>query len=264
LQLRRSPWSAWCSLSALRGLGRGVYRLGRDCLGGGNPHEDNLIKTFVAPVLQVFHSTQAPSRGTGHRPAGGGYRFLAIKHEGEATAAFLTHLGFDVVMLEYHVLNSPETAGLPDNERLAKARALDDSVKAYRLVREQGKNLGLRTDRLTLLGYSAGGHLAARTAEALTAAEQPDLLVLVYPAYLDKTKPGSKEPEVLPPAQSKRLVVLMGDKDNANWIQGSQNYAHAWSADPRRVNYVLIPGAGHGFGASRLDAIAMLLTEPPR
>lgn len=223
----------------------------------GNTLDGDSIKTFSAPVLRIYRTGSESPKGTVLLFPGGGYRLMAMKWEGERTVAALTQKGFDVVILEYHVLDNPDVTSLPESARMAKTRdlALEDALKAYHLVRAQGAGWKLHLNRLALMGYSAGGHLAARTAQHLGADEQPADLVLIYPAYLDKTLPGTNTPEVVPPAKPSRLFVLFGDQDNAAWIKGCQGYVAEWQRAGGQASVVMIPGLGHGFGAAKLDAL---------
>nr|WP_237763917.1 alpha/beta hydrolase [Terrimicrobium sacchariphilum] len=180
-----------------------------------------------------------------------------MKWEGEKTADALMQKGFDVVILEYHVLDNPDVAALPESGRMEKTRelALEDALKAYRLLRTRGPEWNLHMDRLAVMGYSAGGHLAARLAQHLTPAELPSDLVLIYPAYLDKPLRSGGGREVVPPEKTGRLYVLFGDQDNAGWIRGCQDYVADWERAGGKATVVFLPGLGHGFGASKIEAL---------
>ncbi len=109
--------------------------------GSGNALDGDNIKVLTSPVLRIYHTQSASPQGTVLLFPGGGYRWLAMKWEGEGTAAALTEKGFDVVILEYHVLDNQDVAALPESSRMAKTRelALEDALKAYRLIRREGR-----------------------------------------------------------------------------------------------------------------------------
>ena len=83
--------------------------------------------------------------------------------------------GFDVAILEYTIAAGPAT----------RDRALADALAAWRLIKAQVPTLGLHGGRFGVMGYSAGGHLGARLTSYLAESEQPDDLMLIYPAYLN-------------------------------------------------------------------------------
>lgn len=204
---------------------------------GNPPAEDGRIKRVEAPALHLLRTQAAEPRGTVLVFPGGGYQILAVDHEGARTAAFLNQQGFDAAVLEYHI--GPG----------ARGPALADALAAWRLLRARAGEWGLHDRRLGVIGYSAGGHLAARLAAALPAAEQPDDLMLIYPAYLDERAQDAKDPALVPPPQTKaRLFTLIAANDRAPWVEGAKAYADAWRGAHGRMDWQLLPDGGHGFG----------------
>jgi acetyl esterase/lipase len=132
-----------------------------------------------APRLTPFLPA-VPSAGAIVVCPGGGYRTLA-PHEGEPIARWLAGLGLAAFVLSYRVAPHRHPAPLLDAQR------------ALRLVRCQAGRWGLTTPRVGILGFSAGGHLAATAGTqfdrgAPLAADpverhgcRPDLLILGYP-----------------------------------------------------------------------------------
>lgn len=111
---------------------------------------------------------------------GGGYH-LRADHEGEPIARWLNTLGFHAVVLDYRV--APYKHPVP----------LADAQRALRLVRSHAGEWGIDPDRVGILGFSAGGHLAATAGthydrgqpQAENPVERlscrPDFMVLCYP-----------------------------------------------------------------------------------
>lgn len=209
----------------------------------GNPVEkDNLVHLVRQPLLQLFPAGRQPAKGTVLLFPGGGYGVLAVKSEGSMTAAFLNKLGYDVAMLEYRIAAGPDTRDL----------ALADALAAWQLLRHKAGRLGLHTNTLSIMGYSAGGHLAARTLQQLPPAEQPANLMLIYPAYLQETRPGSVYPAVLPPPVLRsRLFTLIAADDNREWVNSCIQYGKVWKGYDGKGDYVLLPDGGHGFGMEK-------------
>ncbi|MEO5891309.1 MAG: alpha/beta hydrolase, partial [Ferruginibacter sp.] len=116
------------------------------------------------PLLLLLRTRSASPKGTILLIPGGGYEAIRMKNEGQKAAAFLNQQNFDVALLEYHV-----------GKALAvRDSALLDALKAFRLLKSNRTNFGLRGRRLDIIGISSGGHLAARTVQKLSDDEQPD------------------------------------------------------------------------------------------
>ena len=209
----------------------------------GNPVETNgLIRKINAPILHVTQSLANKPQGTILLLPGGGYQLLDMVNEGSLTAATLNRFGYDVVTLEYHIASGEQTRDL----------ALEDALLAWRLIKTRPAALGVRSGRFGMMGYSAGAHLAARTVQTLAANspdQQPDDLILIYPAYLDECAPGSSEPRTRPPEHPlPRLIVMIAEDDRPAWVKSSLQYSDTWRKSGGQVSYHSFKKGGHGFG----------------
>ncbi len=212
---------------------------GKPVPAGNAPDSQGLVRTFEAPVLGVTRTTQSAVQGTVLLFPGGGYSILDVLNEGARTAEALNGFGYDVAMLEYHVGEGAKSREL----------ALADAVAAWRLLNGKPDALGLKPGRTVVMGYSAGGHLATRLAHELPAHQQPDDIVLVYPAYLDAASPDAQAPSVPPPPQPRaRLVTLMSADDRVAWLKGARAYVDAWRAAGGYGIMFEFKTGGHGFG----------------
>lgn len=198
------------------------------------------ILNVSVPNLQLHRTSLSPAKGTILLFPGGGYRGLAIVHEGLNVADFLNHLGYDVAILEYSIGKDDATI---------RPLALSDATKALDLVHIHGKEYGLSTASLGVMGFSAGGHLATR----LVHEKGKDVLfsdiILVYPAYLDAPD-GLKTEVTLPKgiSSSSRIFVLIGDKDLPERVTSSHGYTDSAKAAGLEAELHLLPGIPHGFG----------------
>lgn len=150
------------------------------------------------PSITVYLPDPAAATGTGIVVCpGGGYGSLALDHEGEQVAQWLVGEGIAAFVLQYR--HAPHY-GHPV--------PLHDAQRAIRTVRHNAGNWDLATDRIGILGFSAGGHLTASTgilhAEGKPDAEdpvdrvsaRPDFMVPVYPVITmqdDYTHRGSRK-----------------------------------------------------------------------
>ena len=129
---------------------------------------------------------------------GGGYRILASDHEGLQVARWLNRRGIAAFVLRYRV-----------GERYHSSVSLTDGLRAVRLVRQRAAEFGVATDRIGMLGFSAGGHLTVAVgtqwdrgdADATDPVERessrPDFLVPVY-AVTNGILRGRKADEYTP------------------------------------------------------------------
>jgi len=177
------------------------------------------ISKFNAPVMHLVRTKVNSPKGTVLLLTGGDYKTLKIEHEGKSATLFLNSEGFDVAVLEYHVGEGLQLRNL----------ALVDALQAFRLLQADSKTLGLRVDRLDIMGISSGAHLAARTAQKLGDNEQPAHLILISPSCLDEMAKGSVFPAVLPPVHpAAQLFVSFFENENKEWIHAGQEYSKTW------------------------------------
>ena len=206
---------------------------------GNASDERGLVRKFEAAALGVTRTTQPHLQGTVLLLPGGGYSILDVLNEGSRTAATLNNFGYDVAMLEYHV-----GAGIK-----SRPLALEDALAAWRLIKEKSEVFGFKGHRWIVMGYSAGGHLATRMVQELPEKEQPDDVVLVYPAYLNEIADDTKTPAVQPPAHlQSRLIAIMAADDRATWLKGCRDYVDAWRKAGGEGLMFQFKNGGHGFG----------------
>lgn len=214
------------------------------------PRPITRIANVTRPTITVYKPEAANDTGAAVLICpGGGYSILAMNHEGEDVAAWLNSIGVTGVVLKYRV---PRRKDLP--KHLA---ALQDAQRAMSLVRSNAEKWKIDPARVGILGFSAGGHLAAATAtnhdrrayEAIDDADKlgcrPDFAVLVYPAYLtegDKMAEEIRVDKTTPPA----LFIHAGD-DRISADNSISMYRALRQAGVVSELHVYATG-GHGFG----------------
>jgi len=136
--------------------------------------------------------TYYPAYGRGAGTAvivapGGGYQNLAMNHEGRQVANWLNSLGVSAFVLKYRL-----------GPKYHHPIELDDAQRAIRTVRARAAEFGATPDRVGIMGFSAGGHLAstagthfddgnAAAADAIDrVSSRPDFLILGYPVITMK------------------------------------------------------------------------------
>ncbi|MCS6852805.1 MAG: alpha/beta hydrolase [Gemmataceae bacterium] len=213
------------------------------------------ITNVSRPTLHVFRP--APDSNTGVAVViapGGGYNILAWDKEGEEVARWLNGLGVTGVVLKYRV---PRRPGQPKDQ--PPIQPLQDAQRAISLVRSKASDWGIDPKRIGILGFSAGGHLAAaastrfeqRSYDRLDEVDQvscrPDFTVLVYPAYLvgredDRLVADLPVTKATPPA----FLVHAGD-DRVRAENSVAYYLALKKAGVPAELHVYSSG-GHGFG----------------
>ena len=227
------------------------------------------ISSVIAPTLTKF----APVKSNGVSVIicpGGGYGRLAIDHEGVDVAKAFNQIGVTAFVLKYRLPN--------DSIMIDKTTGpLQDAQQAIRMIRNQAAAWGLNPAKIGIMGFSAGGHLAASAATHFnmmadastkdTTSVRPDFAVLIYPvisfndsithngsktnligknATAEQTKLFSNELQVTknsPPA----FLVHAGD-DGTVPVENSIRYYQACIKNKVPAEMHIYPKGGHGFG----------------
>jgi acetyl esterase/lipase len=171
-----------------------------------------MITDVTDPTLTIYRPPKDKDTGTAMLICpGGGYWDLYWQLEGEEVAAWLNSMGVSGIILKYRV---PRHADEPQDQ--PARRPLQDAQRAVSLVRSKARAWGIEPQRIGMVGFSAGGHLAIATAinfekrtypaidDIDTNSCRPDFAILVYPGYLkakdkDELAPGLEIPAGTPP-----------------------------------------------------------------
>jgi acetyl esterase/lipase len=174
--------------------------------------------TNVSEPTLTIQKPEAPNGTTVIVCPGGGYSILAIEHEGTQVCDFLNKLGVTTALLKYRVPRRD-----PNHPSI---EPLQDAQRAMGILRHRASDLGLRPDRIGILGFSAGGHLSVmaalhandRTYPQDPALDVPDatpnFAIPVYPAYLvSKEDTFRLLPEIRVTNQSPPLCLIHAHDD---------------------------------------------------
>jgi len=216
----------------------GRTSIGRTDIMGAETEAQNqitLLSDVACPQLLLFRPDDKPNRPTVLVCPGGGYSVLANDLEGAEVAWWLNTLGFDAAVLHYRV---------PDK----REGAFQDAQRAMSLLRANSNQIGV-------MGFSAGGHLAARLAthfnkrayEAQDTVDfvscRPDFAMLVYPAFLIEN--GQAVAEVQPQANTPPVFITQ-TRDDGHFC--ALDYAAALENAGVPTKCVIYETGGHGYG----------------
>ena len=234
------------------------------------PNGQVRIATVVQPTLTVFLPPRGKANGTAVIICpGGGYVRLSMDHEGYDVARRLNAMGVAAFVLKYRL---PDAASQPT----PAIAPLLGAQQALRLVREQASKYHLNPERIGLMGFSAGGHLAAMAGTHFArpvgdapgaTSVRPAFLVLIYPviSFVDSLAHGGSRKSLLGDkpnpdqvrlysnesqvtAQTPSTFLVHAEDDKTVPVQNSLVFYDACRRHGVPVEMHLFPQGGHGFG----------------
>ncbi|WP_370476309.1 prolyl oligopeptidase family serine peptidase [Tamlana flava] len=235
----------------------------------GNP---NAIRNVTTPTLKIFlaDNKKVDNAGVVVCP-GGSYGVLSHLKEGDKVAEWLNSIGISAFVLKYR---------LP-SDLIMKEKTigpLQDAQEAIRTVRRNAKEWNLNPNKIGIIGFSAGGHLASTASTHYSdnvykngeTSARPDFSMLIYPVISMEdgvTHAGSKM-NLLGKNPSKELIekysnekqvdkntpptiLIHATDDGAVPIENSINYYMALKENKVPAEMHIYENGGHGFGLGR-------------
>lgn len=166
--------------------------------------KEGVMECHTAEALLYVYPAAKPN-GTGLISCpGGGYYGVALWHEGHQLAQWMNVRGITFAVLRYRMPNKGHYE-VP----------LADAEQAMRIMRAHASEWGLNPDKIGIMGFSAGGHLASTLATHYSSPEtRPAFQVLIYPVItMDKyTSHGGSRENLLGENPSKDLIELFSNE----------------------------------------------------
>jgi acetyl esterase/lipase len=220
-----------------------------------------MVTNVTKPTLTLYRPPRQKDTGTALLICpGGGYWNLYWQLEGEEVAAWLNSLGVTGIILKYRVPRRPdEPKGEPAR------RPLQDAQRAVSLVRSKAKEWGINPNRIGMIGFSAGGHLAVATATSfekraykpIDAIDQvncrPDFAVAVYSGYLKAKDKDELAPGLHIPAKTPPIFLAHGGEDLISSPEHSLVLYRALKRAGVSAELHIYAGAAHDFGVRPSD-----------
>lgn len=205
------------------------------------------------PTISICPASADKNTGTAALVfPGGAYNIVAADLEGSEVCEWLNSIGVTAILLKYRV---------PRREGLEKHFApLQDAQRAMSLVRSRAAELKIDPKKIGVVGFSAGGHLAAALCSSVEkriypnvdAADsvnlRPDFALLIYPAYLVQTNDLHKlSPEVAVSTNHPPTFVVMTEDDGLH-VENVLTYYRELKQAKVPAELHVYPNGGHGYG----------------
>ena len=216
--------------------------------------EGGVVYNVSHPTLTVYPADPSNANGTAVIVCpGGGFYILAIANEGTDVAHWLNQKGITVFILKYRLGHSlTDNPGKELGENMAKsdfvetvtpiiALAIADGRAAIQYVREHAPEYRINPSKIGIMGFSAGGTVAASTAFNYTAENRPDFVAPIY-AYIPPSMQGRVADDAPP------LFVVAASDDDLGLTSNSVDLYSKWLAAKKPAEIHIYEKGGHGFG----------------
>lgn len=231
---------------------------------------DRAVFGITRPRMAVFRPDRPNGAAVLITP-GGGYRWVVVDKEGYEMGRWLAARGFTAFVLFYRLPGERWAAG--PNVTLA------DTQRAMRLIRHRARDFAIDPERVSAMGFSAGGHacadlstrFAARVYEPVDAADslsaKPHSAAPIYPVIsmrVPDAHPGSRElllgknpsraledahsPHLNVPADAPPHFIVHAEDDDVVPVNNALLLRAVLKAKGTRVETHLFEHGGHGFG----------------
>jgi acetyl esterase/lipase len=228
-----------------------------------------IVHRISQPTLTIFLPSPEKSNGTAVIICpGGGYWIAAAGHEGYDVAKRFNEMGITAFVLKYRI---PNDATMINRE----IGPLQDAQRAIQLVRSNAKKWKIKKDRIGIMGFSAGGHLASTAgthfsksyiANKKKISLRPDFMILIYPVISFKDSIGhlgsrdqligkTPSPEKIAEYSNELQVTsktpptfLVHAKNDPVKVENTLVFADALQKNKVEHEVYLYESGGHGYG----------------
>lgn len=205
---------------------------------------DHVLSNVHVPTITAYLPSGAATGAAVVIAPGGGHSSLWITHEGYNEAAWLAEHGVAAFVLKYRL------ARMKDSPYKIEEHSLDDAKRAIRMIRARAQEWGVDPNRIGVMGFSAGGEIAALAADRYDAGDaqssdpierqgsKPAFQALIYPAI----------PEMTLNAETPPAFLVCGEKDRQNISEGLPELYLQMKRAGVSAELHVFAGVGHGFG----------------
>jgi endo-1,4-beta-xylanase len=176
---------------------------------------------------------------------GGGHRVLVMTHEGYNVAEWLSQRGIAAFVLKHRLARETNST------YQIEVHAFADTQRAIRLIRSRANEWNIDPARLGVMGFSAGGELAAQAGmkfdNGITGATDPIDQQGSKPAFQALIYPGNSK-AIIPLKDSPPAFLACGYGDRQDISEGLANVYLLFKKAGVPADLHIYAGAGHGFG----------------
>ncbi|HVU37903.1 MAG TPA: alpha/beta hydrolase [Opitutales bacterium] len=207
---------------------------------------DHVYSNINHPNITVYlpASDQATGAGVLVIP-GGGHSEIWADHEGFNVAQWLASHGIAAFVLKYRLAKEPGSTYTVEKDELA------DTQRALRVVRAHAAEWGVDPARVGVIGFSAGGELAAlvsmRNDNGQADATDPVERQGCKPAFQGLMYPGNSA-SIQPTKDSPPAFLCCGEQDRTDISEGLANVYLLFKRAGVPADLHIYAGVGHGFG----------------
>ena len=214
----------------------------KEDLGPGKCNVTNVHSPSITPFLP------SKEKGTGAAiliAPGGGHRVLCLGHEGYSLGEWFADHGIAAFVLKYRLAREEGSTYTVDDHAMA------DTRRAIRLIRSRAKDWNVDVEKIGVLGFSAGGELAALAAmqsdsgnpQAVDLVDRqssrPNFQALIYPGSSKRFTVSKESPPVF---------IALGYKDRDDIAIGMAELYLKYKEVGVPAELHIYSNAGHGFG----------------
>jgi acetyl esterase/lipase len=234
---------------------------------GTETYKQGMVFDVSKPTITVYKPSKNNTGAAVIVFPGGGYNKLAIELEGSEICEWLASIGVTGILLKYRV---PASGHHYDKECNCgkdpiKPMALQDAQRAVSLVRSNAVAWDIDTNKIGVMGFSAGGHLVADvstnyrskayslTDEIDKVSCKPNFGLVFFPGHMTvhATKPYGLNKTLPVDSNTPPMFILQAGNDPIDPIQNSLVYYMALKKANVHAEYHIYAEGGHAFGLNK-------------
>lgn len=212
-----------------------------------------VVTNVTRPTLTVFKPSPQLKNGTAIVICpGGGFMALSIASEGTDVAKYLAAKGVTAFVLKYRVARTGEDATqefatlFTDKQKFGEMLrgieplSIADGLAAVTYVRQHASEWGVSPDRVGIIGFSAGGSIAAAVALHYAPEGRPAFVAPIYG--------GGASKDATVPSDAPPMFIAAATDDNLGLAPQSVALYQLWTAAHKSAELHMYAKGRHGFG----------------